>query len=85
MSDSKNSVEREDVIVFSVDGRKLQTRTARMQVRSVLELAGLDPLAYDLAEVRPGNAQPKRYRDEEFIKLKDGDSFVTIRQSAPVA
>lgn len=51
---------------------------------SLLRLAGVDPAQYDLAKIKHGG-EPKVYRDEKVIDLKDGDAFVTVRQSAPVA
>ena len=52
--------------------------------RSLLRLAGVDPAQYDLAKIKH-NGEPKVYRDEKVIDLKDGDAFVTVRQSAQVA
>ncbi len=46
-------------------------------------MAGLDPAGYDLADPRPGEL--KKYKDEQQVVVEDGDAFVTVRQSAPVA
>ena len=78
-TDGKRNIE------FTIDGRPFSTATPRQVAQDILRLSGLDPASYDLAEIRPGNAQPRRYADQDSVRIKDGDRFVTIRQSAEVA
>jgi hypothetical protein len=51
----------------------------------LLELAGLDPAGYDLGELRPGNPEPKRFKDDQPVHVQDGDKFLSIPDSAEVA
>jgi hypothetical protein len=71
-------------ITISIDGHSFTTRDDDQEAATLLRLAGLDPTQYDLAKIGH-NGEPKVYRDEKVIDLKDGDAFVTVRQSAPVA
>lgn len=71
-------------ISLTIDGQVFTTRDDDQEAASLLRLAGVDPAQYDLAKIiRNGN--PKVYRDEKIIDLKEGDAFVTVRQSAQVA
>ena len=72
-------------VLFTLDGRPLVTAEKKMAAAAVLRLGGLDPAGYDLAEVRHGHAEPKRYADEEQVTVSSGDAFVSIRQKAEVA
>ena len=71
-------------LTISIDGQPFVTRDDDQEASSLLRLAGVDPAQYDLAKIRR-NGEPKVYRDEKVIDLKDGDAFVTVRQSAQVA
>jgi hypothetical protein len=71
-------------ITITIDGRPYTTRDDDQEAASLLRLAGVDPALYDLAKLRH-DGEPRVYRDEKVIHLKDGDAFVTVRQSAPVA
>jgi len=72
-------------IRFKLDGRELPTDDSKQLAAALLRLGGLDPGGYDLAEIRHGQTQPKRYTDDEQVHVKDGDEFVSIRQRAEVA
>ena len=72
-------------IQFALDGRPLVTTEKRLSAAAVLRLGGLDPAGYDLAEVRPGHAEVKRFTDDQTLEVKSGDAYVSIRQNAPVA
>lgn len=72
-------------VKFTIDGRPFVADDAKQKASALLRLAGLDPTGYDLAEIRPGHAEPKRFADDEVVHIHDGDKFVTIRQSAEVA
>ena len=81
MSDRHESRAR---LTISIDGVKYPTRDDDQEAASLLRLAGVDPAQYDLAQIRR-NGETKVYRDEKVLDLRDGDVFVTVRQSAPVA
>ncbi|HEY7044427.1 MAG TPA: hypothetical protein VH419_12225 [Nocardioidaceae bacterium] len=71
-------------ITFTIDGMKYSTHDDDQEASALLRLAGVDPAQYDLAKIKH-NGETKIYRDEKVIDLKDGEAFVTVRQSAPVA
>lgn len=85
MSESINPHMSPKSVDFTIDGRPFSTTDSKQLASALLLLAGLDPDGYDLAEIRPGHAEPKRFADDHPVHIKDGDKFVTIRQSAPVA
>jgi hypothetical protein len=76
--------EKRKKITITIDGQSFATRDNDQEAASLLRLAGVDPAQYDLAKINR-HGEPKVYRDEKVIDLKDGDAFVTVRQSAPVA
>ena len=45
----------------------LSTDQPKQTASAVLKLAGLDPNGYDLGEIRPGQADPKVYEDEQPV------------------
>lgn len=71
-------------LTITIDGQPYTTRDDDQEAASLLRLAGVDPAQYDLARIKR-NGETKVYRDEKVIDLKDGDAFVTVRQSAQVA
>ena len=71
-------------ITITIDGHAFTTGDVDQDAAALLRLAGLDPATYDLATLGH-DGEPKVYRDDKHIHLKDGDAFVTVRQSAPVA
>jgi len=73
-----------DQIRITIDGQPFTTRDDDQEAAALLRLAGVDPAQYDLAKIKH-NGEPKVYRDEKVIDLRDGDTFVTVRQSAQVA
>lgn len=85
MSEPTDITKRPKAVKFTIDGRPFTVSEAKQEAASLLRLAGLDPTGYDLAEIRPGHSEPKRYEDNDVVHVQDGDKFVTIRQSAEVA
>ena len=71
-------------ITITIDGQSYSTYDDDQEAASLLRLAGVDPAQYDLAKIKY-EGEPKVYRDEKVVNLKDGDAFVTVRQSAQVA
>ncbi|WP_435771395.1 hypothetical protein [Nocardioides sp. SYSU DS0651] len=71
-------------LTIIIDGQRYTTRDDDQEAASLLRLAGADPAQYDLARIK-NNGEYKVFRDERVLDLEDGDEFVTVRQSAPVA
>lgn len=71
-------------VTFSIDGRTFTVEDPHQTARDLLRLAGLDPALYDLARMRPGHAKPKRFKDDQQVRIHDCDEFVSIRQRAEV-
>jgi hypothetical protein len=72
-----------NLISFTVDGQTLSVADKHQTAGKLLELAGLDPAQFDLAKTRGHEGQP--YRDDQQVVVKQGDAFVSVRQSAQVA
>jgi hypothetical protein len=71
-------------ITFTIDGKQCTTSDSHQPAADLLRLAGVDPTLYDLAEIK-GHGEYKTFRDDQNVQIKDGDEYVTVRQSAPVA
>ncbi|MGK2877840.1 MAG: multiubiquitin domain-containing protein [Solirubrobacterales bacterium] len=71
-------------VVITIDGVKFTLNENETTASELIRLAGLDPNRYDLAEVGPKGTS-HRLADAEVVHLKNGEAFVTVRQSAPVA
>lgn len=84
MTSSDVKHDRRKELTISIDGQPFVTRDDDQEAAALLRLAGADPAQYDLARLKP-NGETKVYRDERVLNLKDGDKFVTVRQSAQVA
>lgn len=72
-----------EMVRITLDGRKLTVHEETQTAAEILRLGGLDPAGYDLAQVHHGR-DPQTFSDEAVLELKNGDAFVSIRQSAPV-
>lgn len=81
---TKDDEQKKEPVTITIDGESFTVPDHHEEAASLLRLAGADPAQYDLAEVRD-NGQFKVYRDAQKVDLKDGDRFVTVRQSAQVA
>lgn len=75
----------DEPVSFTLDGRPLTAPSADSTADEVLRLGGLDPAGYDLTQVRPGQAPDKPYADDRKIRIRNGDAFLSVRQSAQVA
>lgn len=71
-------------ISITIDGVRYTTRDDDQEAAALLRLAGVNPAEFDLGRITK-SGQTKSYRDTKIVELKDGDAFVTVRQSAPVA
>ncbi len=85
MSDHRNHDDCPREVRFTIDGRRFSTTDRKQPAAALLRLAGLDPACYDLAEIRRRCDEPRRYSDDQIVRIDDGDKFVTIRQCAQVA
>ena len=76
--------EHEKQVTFTIDGEPFTVDEKHESAAELLRSAGLDPAQYDLAEIKQ-NGETKTFADDHEITVKDGDEFVSVRQSAPVA
>ncbi|MBN9215535.1 MAG: hypothetical protein ABS62_04825 [Microbacterium sp. SCN 70-200] len=78
------SVKQRVELTIVIDGESFTTKDDDQEAAALLRLAGLNPNEYDLARVRDGE-EPKVYKDTKIVELRDGDVFVSVKQSSPVA
>lgn len=78
------SIKQRVKISYTVDGVTFTTRDDDQESAAILRRAGLNPDEYDLARVKPGT-EPKVFKDEKIIDLKNGDVFISIKQNSTVA
>ena len=71
-------------VTITIDGVSFTTAKDHEQASALLWMAGVDPAQYDLAMVKQ-HGQTEVFGDDKVINLKNGDAFVTVRQSAQVA
>jgi hypothetical protein len=71
-------------VTFTIDGRPFTIDDPHQTAEALLRLAGLDPALYDLALMRKGSTEPKRFKDDQRVQVRDGDEFVSIRERAEV-
>lgn len=72
-------------VTFSLDGQEFTLSDDKQDAADLLRLANLDINDYDLTVLRNGNAPAKPYDDDQQVHIKDGDVFLSVRRSAPVA
>ena len=83
--DIGNGGKPQNVVEFTIDGRQFTVTDPDQTATSLLQLSGLDPIGYDLGELHGNNPTPKRYADDQKIRVQNGDRFVSIREKASVA
>jgi len=71
-------------IRFSIDGESHTTYDDDQTAAALLRLAGVDPTGYDLARVLEVGAA-EEFMDEQIVKIKNGDEFVTAKRVGGVA
>lgn len=81
---ASESPEKRKKITFTIDGQPFTTHDDDREAGSLLREAGLDPALYDLAMVKKGG-ETRVFKDGHVIELHDGDVFVSVKQSSPVA
>jgi hypothetical protein len=72
-------------VPITIDGRPFEVEPGRHETAGeLLQLAGLSPSGYDLAEIL-GHGEVRKFRDDERVDVRAHEKFVSIRQTAPVA
>lgn len=69
---------------FTIDGESHSSYDDDQAAAALLRLAGVDPAGYDLARILPAGGT-ETFRDEQIVKIKDGDEFVTAKHVGGVA
>lgn len=72
-------------VTFTLDGQSFTLPDEKQDAAALLRLANLDINDYDLTLLRNGSAPAKPYDDDQQVHIKDGDVFLSVRRSAPVA
>jgi hypothetical protein len=67
---------------FTVDNVEFTVSAKHQTAGAILAIAGLDAAMYELAKLH-GDGTP--YRGDQQVIIHEGDAFVTVRTSAPVA
>ncbi len=70
---------------FTLDGRPLTSPTAHEEAGEILRSGGLDPAGYDLARLNAAGKSERPYGDDHRVHVREGDRFLSVRQSAQVA
>ncbi|GAA2239849.1 hypothetical protein GCM10010413_46970 [Promicromonospora sukumoe] len=69
---------------FTIDGESHSSYDDDQSAAALLRLAGVDPASYDLARIRP-SGDTELFRDDQLVKIKSGDEFVTAKHVGGVA
>lgn len=83
LKDEERFVTRQK-IRFTIDGEPHNTYDDDQTAAALLRLAGVDPIGYDLARVSEAGAA-EEFTDEQIVKIKNGDEFVTAKRVGGVA
>lgn len=71
-------------MTITIDSKPYVVHDDKWEARALLLLAGLDPVEYDLAQIKK-NGTLKRFKDGQIVHLEDGDEFESVKQDGPVA
>jgi len=69
---------------FTIDGEPQSSYDDDQTAAALLRLAGVDPTGYDLARILIAGGT-EAFRDEQIVKIKNGDEFVTAKHVGGVA
>jgi len=69
---------------FTIDGEQHASYDDDQSAAALLRMAGLNPAEYDLALV-PTTGAPQSFKDDELVRIANGDEFVTNRRVGGVA
>jgi hypothetical protein len=78
MSHIDNVIDIRRPVEFTIDGHRYATTMRRQPAADLLRLAGLDPRAYDLGELRGRRPFPVRYGDLDVVEIHKGTRFVSL-------
>jgi hypothetical protein len=84
MSHDDNGIEIRKPVEFTIDGRTYQITVRWQPAANLLLLAGLDPMLYDLGELRRDRLRPIRYESTDIVGIHRRARFVSIRDRADV-
>lgn len=79
MTNDKKSTEP---LTFTVDNVEFTVSAKHQTAGAILALAGLDAAMYELAKLHGDGGT---YKTDQQVIVQEGDAFVTVRTSAPVA
>lgn len=83
LTDGEHFVSREKVH-FTIDGQTHTSYDDDQTAAALMRLAGVDPAGYDLARVLP-NGTTEPFSDQQIVKIKNHDEFVTAKHVGGVA
>ena len=83
LKDGERFVSRQKVR-FTIDGESHSSYDDDQTAAALLRLAGVEPAGYDLARILPAGGT-EIFRDEQIVKITDGDEFVTAKHVGGVA
>ncbi|MFT4470850.1 hypothetical protein ACMX2H_13165 [Arthrobacter sulfonylureivorans] len=69
---------------FTIDGEPQSSYDDDQTAAALLRLAGVDPTGYDLARILAAGGT-ETFRDEQIVKIQNGDEFVTAKHVGGVA
>jgi hypothetical protein len=69
---------------FTIDGEPHSSYDDDQTAAALLRLAGVDPTGYDLARILTEGGT-EAFRDEQIVKIGNGDEFVTAKHVGGVA
>lgn len=73
-----DTARRQPAIEFTIDGETYETQERELTVGTILGLAGKDPAAHYLVEIR-GRRERHEYKNpSDNVKLHPGSKFVTV-------
>jgi hypothetical protein len=84
MSHDDNGIEIRKPVELTIDGRTYQITVRWQPAANLLLLAGLDPMLYDLGELRLDRLRPIRYESTDIVGIHRRARFVSIRDRADV-
>lgn len=71
-------------IRFTIDGEAHNSYDDDQTAAAILRLAGVDPAGYDLARIKQ-TGDTQTFRDEQIVKIANGDEFVSAKHVGNVA
>jgi hypothetical protein len=83
-TDSTQSASGGHKIHITIDGRPFTVEDRQHTAAELLALAGLPAAGYDLTRVGK-HGQVETFRDQDEVRVKDGDVFVSVNRQGTVA